>query len=828
MDDSIKQDWDLVAPYRQSFAYDDTEKVLQRLFIDIFTELFKDQIEDIHHYGMPHLGSAKVVERFTKQDGLVVLRRPTSSDLIMRVIYENWRSLASRRGLAFLEFVLQMVWGDQWEIQRLYHSKLRADRYPSLVTPMPTRDSFLTSRIMIVLDKDVDASEVLELAPIISKLVPANIVANVSVGIELEGMNDLAVGIAYVPNFIGDFQHFEPLESMRIEWTEWAVRSNFIIILDVVRYSGSKTDLVTIYNGTADVNLRDIGLSVMVKPEYNQLDAVFSAVLGIHPKATAHEVVAASQLVKASILPEALDDVAAAAIIQNRIISSNNGDYIGNAYVPALFRKLHWIFIEGTFYNIIAADEKLRMPDKYTVGISVSYHSHLDGAQQHIEQLMADNEDWATAVLQELVVKGSDGQTVRFLQNYTVIIIPPFQDWQLNPAVTVTEAMAHYTAYNTNGHEYHDSYADLDLTEAIVRSLHDSDMQQWQAVIGACDELTSVTDWVFDSANHQIIYVSSDTDDDPTLPDLTSRVIYRRLGGYSTACNRNYNVKNYESLRADALSCYISFGHSGSITYIREVDGMIDVRIDGSNGYDQALYQEIPNPAYDSNAQPPKNYVSFEQIAHKLISNTLSPDQAISLLAETYIETVANSIFSADVAKQFIKIEDLNSQFELNKTLRVEDPVVVYAPTPMTYEFTVIKSDNPDFIGIDTTKNIPVEPQKLVSMFVDLRIMGTENNDAQLLQNLNKAVECAYKKDNAVLNSNALYNATLVNVPFNYIVNQIFAYMGNVESIYYQSAREYLSKLAQSIYLPNPNDQLIKLADLIPQFENTKIQKRLF
>ena len=109
MDDSIKQDWDLVAPYRQSFAYDDTEKVLQRLFINIFTELFKDQIEDIHHYGMPHLGSAKVVERFTKQDGLVVLRRPTSSDLIMRVIYENWRSLASRRGLAFLEFVLQQT-----------------------------------------------------------------------------------------------------------------------------------------------------------------------------------------------------------------------------------------------------------------------------------------------------------------------------------------------------------------------------------------------------------------------------------------------------------------------------------------------------------------------------------------------------------------------------------------------------------------------------------------------------------------------------------------------------------------------------------------------
>ena len=815
MDDSIKQDWDLVAPYRQSFAYDDTEKVLQRLFIDIFTELFKDQIEDIHHYGMPHLGSAKVVERFTKQDGLVVLRRPTSSDLIMRVIYENWRSLASRRGLAFLEFVLQMVWGDQWTIQRLYHSKARADRYPSLVTPMPTRDSFLTSRIMIVLDQDVDASEVLELAPIISKLVPANIVANVSVGIELEGMNDLAMGAAYVPNFIGGFQYFEPLESMRIEWTEWAVRSNFILILDVVRYSGSKTDLVTIYNGTADINLRDIGLSVMVKPEYNQLDAVFNAVLGIHPKATAHEVVAASQLVKASILPEALDDIAAAAIIQNRIISSNNGDYIGNAYVPALFRKLHWIFIEGTFYNIIAADEKLRMPDKYTVGISVSYHSHLDGAQQHIEQLMADNEDWATAVLQELVVKGSDGQTVRFLQNYTVIIIPPFQDWQLNPAVTVTEAMAHYTAYNTNGHEYHDSYADLDLTEAIVRSLHDSDMQQWQAVKDAIGQLIGSVDWVLDPANNAIKYKEPSSS--------SSQYIYKLTPTITNTTN------DFTDSQCQSALTYYAPQYSFSTYYRKDLGTYGQCRNDHPSNYGYVInVTRVQNPTYDPDAQDQEKSIPLDVVAQQVISNSSSSNQAISLLAETYIETVANSIFSADVTKQFVKIEDVNSQFELNKTLRVEDPEVVYDPTPMTYEFTVIKSDNPDFIGIDTTKNIPVEPQKLVSMFVDLRIMAAENNDAQLLQNLNNAVKCAYMKDPNILGSNTLYSATLVNVPFNYIVNQIFAYMGNVESIHYPSAREYLSKLAQSIYLPNPNDQLIKLADLIPQFENTKIQKRLF
>ena len=61
---------------------------------------------------------------------------------------------------------------------------------------------------------------------------------------------------------------------------------------------------------------------------------------------------------------------------------------------------------------------------------------------------------------------------------------------------------------------------------------------------------------------------------------------------------------------------------------------------------------------------------SLELIAHKIISNASSSNQAISLLAETYLETVANSIFNSEPSKQFVKLSDLLSQFELNKTLR--------------------------------------------------------------------------------------------------------------------------------------------------------------
>jgi hypothetical protein len=65
-----------------------------------------------------------------------------------------------------------------------------------------------------------------------------------------------------------------------------------------------------------------------------------------------------------------------------------------------------------------------------------------------------------------------------------------------------------------------------------------------------------------------------------------------------------------------------------------------------------------------------KSSISFAQIAQEILSNTLSTDQGISLLAEAYRENVAKSLFNTDPAKQFVELSNLLSQFELNKTLR--------------------------------------------------------------------------------------------------------------------------------------------------------------
>lgn len=193
----------LLDHYRQSFAYDEDEQVIKKTFIRSFELLFNEQLNDIFHYGMPHFGSGNVVERFTKQDGLVVLRRPQSSEEIMRVIYANWISLGSRRGFAFLEFVLQMLWPNQWEIARLYHSITYIEQYPKLVTEIKVSDSFLTSRIFVLMKNTVDIEELKELSPVLERLVPANIVPQIGVRIDLGTGVD--VGMAAVLNPIQVF-----------------------------------------------------------------------------------------------------------------------------------------------------------------------------------------------------------------------------------------------------------------------------------------------------------------------------------------------------------------------------------------------------------------------------------------------------------------------------------------------------------------------------------------------------------------------------------------------------------------------------------------------
>lgn len=164
-------------------------------------------LQDLVDYGSPHLGSRTVIERFSKQDGLAVLRRPVTADVLMRVIYANWSSLASERGLGFLQFVLQMLWPDQWSIGRLWHSIPLAAAYPRFLGEVEREDRFLTSRIRIRLVDSVDRSELSELAPVLRRLVPAHVVPQVVLDIPTTPMQ-LGLAVVMTTYQVADFTAF--------------------------------------------------------------------------------------------------------------------------------------------------------------------------------------------------------------------------------------------------------------------------------------------------------------------------------------------------------------------------------------------------------------------------------------------------------------------------------------------------------------------------------------------------------------------------------------------------------------------------------------------
>ncbi|MDW2766167.1 hypothetical protein R5K46_20090, partial [Acinetobacter baumannii] len=124
------------------------------------------------------------------------------------IIYANWSSMGNKRGLAFLEFVLRMLWGkDHFQIIRLWHSLEKLKEYPAYLSDFEKPNYFLTSRIRIVLDKTVDANEVVELSPILRRLVPANIVVKVhSMAFDRDlGTTSFAAAIAAKPYAVYNF-----------------------------------------------------------------------------------------------------------------------------------------------------------------------------------------------------------------------------------------------------------------------------------------------------------------------------------------------------------------------------------------------------------------------------------------------------------------------------------------------------------------------------------------------------------------------------------------------------------------------------------------------
>ena len=226
---------------------------------------------------------------------------------------------------------------------------------------------------------------------------------------------------------------------------------------------------------------------------------------------------------------------------------------------------------------------------------------------------------------------------------------PAFGDWILNQGFTILGDDIRYTGYKTNGINTYDSFADFDLETALVRSFHDSDLQQYVAFTTAVEQLIGAVDWVLDPTNNQIKYYN---------PGLNYSIGDTYGNTPSETCSKRANF--ILSFNPDYLSVKQATVSSKNGKFYCTID------VQGKNRVYDFGTAEIKKTEVDR-----EETIPLEVVAQKVISNAdSSEDEVLKLLSEDYINLVANSVFDSNPSKQFIKIEDIIPQLETNKVLR--------------------------------------------------------------------------------------------------------------------------------------------------------------
>ena len=272
------------------------------------------------------------------------------------------------------------------------------------------------------------------------------------------------------------------------------------------------------------------------------------------------------------------------------------------------------------------------------------------------------------------IVKVASGASImNRMGNYTVPNIPLqiWGNWSVKASPTFTSLVIHYAGEQTDGARFNDATANFSLSTALMRSFNDTDMQQWQGFKDAVTQLTGVTDWVIDSANSRITYTSSGSCADfASCP--THQYLYQNQGRLYTSAlaaaqstidgliaevptrSYSFNSTTCPSSPTSAAACAVVYNadHNPPYTYTVNIATVV-------------------NPEYDPSAENNETgYFTYLQVAQSIVANVTSSDQGVALLAETYVQAVADSVFSADPTKQFVTLDELVPQFEDTKVLR--------------------------------------------------------------------------------------------------------------------------------------------------------------
>lgn len=201
-------------PLEESFAENEVEADLKRLFLDLFNARLSASAFDANVLGAAHLGSLDLVRKAVNTDGLVLLQGDRE-EAATRYLYRAWKSGdVQGRGIHFLRAYLQMLFPNACEVEQLWQDKtlpypqslcaakprvsfwlygvgepglrlnglwkIGASRpiadYAAAASRVPdTSGMFLTGRIDIALDFSVNVRSIASLMHIIRSIIPARL-----------------------------------------------------------------------------------------------------------------------------------------------------------------------------------------------------------------------------------------------------------------------------------------------------------------------------------------------------------------------------------------------------------------------------------------------------------------------------------------------------------------------------------------------------------------------------------------------------------------------------------------------------------------------------
>lgn len=149
------------------------EADIYQMFMDLVEEYIRSDERDLNVGSAPYLGSFDLVSRNVEVDGLSLINN--DDEPAMRYLYQAWRARNPKRGLAFVDTYLRLLFGDNAEAYQMWQNKDHP--YPEKLNYQDDGNSYLTSRVRVLFKDLLDRSNLTEDIRIINPAIKSSLAA---------------------------------------------------------------------------------------------------------------------------------------------------------------------------------------------------------------------------------------------------------------------------------------------------------------------------------------------------------------------------------------------------------------------------------------------------------------------------------------------------------------------------------------------------------------------------------------------------------------------------------------------------------------------------